>query len=507
MPPSSGAVRQAFRNVPGMAFRTWGSLLGATAGAAALAGASQLGLAYGLGVLRFARVLDVTARDEWTAQLAWVAWIAMTAAAIGGIVGRARLPRQAGASTRIVTAVAAGLGGAVVVPLTMQPARTAQVAGVDPVLVIGICAALAALAGMVAAYAALSRAVARWSLTAAGIAVWVLAIASVAPRDPLPAVRLGVLDAAFLSSSVTQRTALIIMPALALVAGAVLGWAARRRDMSLLDITLAGLPGPALLTVAYLIAGPGSGADRYQMVPYWAAMTATGAGVLGSVLAAVLRRGPADIGQTRPGRPPAGQPADGAPTPDRPPLPRRDAQPASAIAQAAAVAAQRPEHELRPSDTGVFAVRDDAPFDGFIPPQTRAATASAAVPQPAAPQPAMTQPAMTQPAMTQPAMTQPDGPQPAAASQPVDPAHRNAAFPATPHGSAAIPHSNPAIPHGNPAVPPSRAAVRPEPTPLTPAAAPAPAPQPRGRGRKNEVDGDFVDWVSDLGTTDRGSSR
>ena len=57
-----------------------------------------------------------------------------------------------------------------------------------------------------------------------------------------------------------------------------------------LTIALAGLPGPALLTLAYLIAGPGSGAARYQLVPYWAAMTATGAGVLGSVLAAVVRR-------------------------------------------------------------------------------------------------------------------------------------------------------------------------------------------------------------------------
>jgi hypothetical protein len=77
------------------------------------------------------------------------------------------------------------------------------------------------------------------------------------------------------------------MPALALLIGAALGWAARRRELPTLTIALAGLPGPVLLTLAYLIAGPGSGAARYQVVPYWAAMTATGAGVLGSVLAAV----------------------------------------------------------------------------------------------------------------------------------------------------------------------------------------------------------------------------
>ncbi len=313
-----------------MPFRTWAKLLGASFGIAALAGASQLGLAYGLGILRLTRVVEVTARDQWTAQLAWVAWFAMMSAVVGGIAGRLRLPRRSGSGARIVAAVAAGLGGAAVVPLTMQPARTAAIAGVHPVFVIGACAALGALVGVFGAYAALSRQVARWSFTTIGIAIWVIAIVSVAPSlapgDPLPAVRLGVLDAGFLSTSAAQRTALFTMPVLALVSGAVLGWAARRRELSTLAIALAGLAGPALLTLAYLIAGPGDGADRYQVVPYWAAMTAAGAGVLGSVLAAVLRRGPAGAGRS-PNGSGSGPGAAGEPTPDRPPLPKRDAQP------------------------------------------------------------------------------------------------------------------------------------------------------------------------------------
>jgi len=126
-----------------MAFRTSAKLLGVTLGVAALAGASQLGLAYGLGIVRLTRVLELTARDHWTAQLAWVAWFAMTAAVVGGMAGRPHLPKHAGAGTRLATAVAAGLGAAVVVPLTMQPARTTEVAGVQPVFVIGVCAALA----------------------------------------------------------------------------------------------------------------------------------------------------------------------------------------------------------------------------------------------------------------------------------------------------------------------------------------------------------------------------
>ncbi|MEU8616105.1 hypothetical protein AB0C29_49795, partial [Actinoplanes sp. NPDC048791] len=176
--------------------------------------------------------------------------------------------------------------------------------------------------------------------------VWAIALVSVAPSlapsDPLPAIRLGVFDAGFLSPAVTQRTALATMPALALVIGALLGWTARRRELPTLTIALAGLPGPALLTIAYLIAGPGGGNDRYQVVPYWAAMTATGAGVLGSVLAAVLRRGPEpeDDGEL-----------DGQ-EPEKPPLPKRTNQPESAIAAAGGGPAV--DQPLRPVDTGVF---------------------------------------------------------------------------------------------------------------------------------------------------------
>jgi hypothetical protein len=392
-----------------MAFRTSAKLLGVALGVAALAGASQLGLAYGLGIVGLTRTLDITMRDHWTAQLAWVAWFAMTAAVAGGMAARHRLPNGSGAGTRLVSAVAAAIGAGVVVPLTMQPARSIHVAGVQPVLVIGICAALGAAAGIFAAYAALSRPVARWSFATVGIAVWVVAVVSVAPSmapgKTLPSVRLGVLDPEFLPTDVTKRTALFTMPVLALVSGIALGWVARRRGRSTLAIALAGLAGPALLTLAYLIAGPGSADDQYQTVPYWAAMTAAGAGVLGSVLAAVLRRAPATDGA-----------GPGPATPHRPPLPQRDAQPESAIAQAAAAAAQRPEEQLRPSDTGVFSTQDMPPFDGFKParsaptpvPQQPARSAPTPVPQ----QPARSAPTPVPPQPVKSAPT-PVPPQPA----------------------------------------------------------------------------------------------
>ena len=226
-----------------MALRTVAKVLTATLGVAALAAAGQLGVAYGLGIVRLTRILDVTTRDQWTAQLAWVAWLAMTSAVVGAVVGVRLAPRRSyqnlpanGVGIAIAVALAAGAGSALVVPLTMQPARTAQIAGVHPVLVIGISAALGAFAGVPAAVAALMVAVARWSLLGVSVCVWAIALLSVAPSlapgDPLPAVRLGVFDAGYLSPGVTQRTALFTMPAVALV-GVAAGWGrcagARRR--------------------------------------------------------------------------------------------------------------------------------------------------------------------------------------------------------------------------------------------------------------------------------------
>jgi hypothetical protein len=327
-------------------------MLVATVGVAALAAAGQLGIAYGLGIVRLTRVLDITTRDQWTAQLAWVAWLAMSAAVIGAVVGvrvgpGRRYSRPAyGIGTAVSVALAAGAGAFTVVPLTMQPARTAQIAGVHPVLAIGIAAALGAVAGVLAALAALTQEVARRNLIAVGACMWATALLSVAPSlapgDPLPAVRLGVFDAAYLAPAVTQRTALFTMPAIALVAGAVFGWLARRQGCGTLTIALAGLPGPALLTVAYLIAGPGSGPAHYQVVPYWAAMTATAAGLLGSVLAAVL---PSDENTDAAGPPADENTAAVLPSEaetDTGPTPRADQAEPPAPAQPAATADPEP---------------------------------------------------------------------------------------------------------------------------------------------------------------------
>src|SRR4029453_7575713 len=76
-----------------MAFRPWLKLLLATLGVGALAGASQLGVAYGLGIVRLTRVLDGSTRDQWSGKLGWVAGFAMIGAVVGALVGASLLPR------------------------------------------------------------------------------------------------------------------------------------------------------------------------------------------------------------------------------------------------------------------------------------------------------------------------------------------------------------------------------------------------------------------------------
>ncbi|MFD0823162.1 hypothetical protein ACFQ0D_33680, partial [Micromonospora zhanjiangensis] len=78
-----------------IAFRSWGRVLLAAAVVGLLAGAGQLGIAYGLGVVRFVRSFAGGAANLWPAQLTWASWFAMVAAVAGAVVGE-RLARRRG---------------------------------------------------------------------------------------------------------------------------------------------------------------------------------------------------------------------------------------------------------------------------------------------------------------------------------------------------------------------------------------------------------------------------
>ncbi|MFY1596494.1 hypothetical protein [Micromonospora sp. WMMD737] len=279
-----------------MAFRTWGRLLLTALGVSLLAGAGQLGIAFGFGIVRLSGTFTGATVDQWPAQLVWAGWFAANAAVVGAVLTE-RLARRdggmAGTGRLLAVAGAAALGATVVAPLCMQPARTAELVSMDPVWAVGICAVLGALVGAGAAVAVLLQPPVGWNVAAIAGALWLLAVVSVAPSlvstGPLDTVRLGVLEPASLDAGAVQGLALVVLPLVALLAGAATGGLARWRGHPPLVSGATGVAGPALVAFAYLTAGPGDTADRYQLTPYYAALLAVAVGALGSAAAALLR--------------------------------------------------------------------------------------------------------------------------------------------------------------------------------------------------------------------------
>ncbi|MEV4480801.1 hypothetical protein [Micromonospora coxensis] len=279
-----------------MAFRTWGRLLLTALGVSVLAGAGQLGIAYGFGIVRLTGAFTDGAVDRWPAQLAWVGWFAVSAAVVGAVV-TGRLARRDGlpeqTSVQLAISGAAALGATVVAPLCMQPARAAELSTVDPVFAVGICAVAGAVVGAAAASAVLLKPPVGWNVAMLAGAVWLIALISVAPEllsaGPLRTVRLGVLEPSWLDADAAQRLAMLLLPTVALLAGAATGALARWQGHAPLIGGAAGAAGPVLLAFAYLTAGPGDSADRYQLAPYYGAVIAVAAGALGSTAATLVR--------------------------------------------------------------------------------------------------------------------------------------------------------------------------------------------------------------------------
>ncbi|WP_410821781.1 hypothetical protein [Micromonospora sp. 050-3] len=279
-----------------MAFRTWGRLLLTALGVSVLAGAGQLGVAYGFGIVRLTGAFTGTTVNQWPAQLVWVGWFAANAAVAGAVL-TGRLARRdtpaVGTGRQLAVGGAAALGATVIAPLCMQPARAAELISVDPVWAVGICAMVGAVIGAGAAIAVLLRPELGWNMAAVAGAVWLLALISVLPSlgavGPLPTVRLGVLEPSWLDDAAAQRLALLLLPIVALLAGAATAGLARWRGQAPLVSGATGVAGPVLVAFAYLTAGPGDAVDRYQAAPYYGSLIAILAGALGAAAAALLR--------------------------------------------------------------------------------------------------------------------------------------------------------------------------------------------------------------------------
>jgi hypothetical protein len=267
--------------------------------AGALVGAGQLGVAYGLGIVRLARTFDADATNQWNAQLAWVSWFAMLAAITGAVIAARvarRGPHTPGAGTRMLLTLCSGIGACAVIPLSMQPARSADLArSGDPALVVGLAAGLGAVAGVLVAVAVLSLRPLAWNLAAIATTIWLAGLSAVGPYlgpgDPLPTIRLGVPQWTVQAGAADELVGMLAMPVLAWLAGALVAAVARARRESGLATALSGVAGAAPLALAYLIAGPGSSGDTAdQMGPYVGALIAVPAGLLGSLLIALLPR-------------------------------------------------------------------------------------------------------------------------------------------------------------------------------------------------------------------------
>jgi len=273
-------------------------------GVAAAAGAAQLGTGYGLGIFSWLPTVRGVDEAAWLASLAWTVWISATSVVVGTLAGnRAAMPTVAMPSVsrvlwRSVLALAAALGGLVVVALTALPARAAQPASTSaPHLIVGGYAIAGVLLGLFMALAAVNA-----RPIAANIVVttaWLWLLATVARVDNLAAdgeVKVAQLGVWQVTSNGPWFQS-IYLPGAALATGSAVligafaAWPAAHRGSGAAAVALSGAAGPAMVAAAYLLAAPVLKEVRpEQLSAHLVAPYAVLAGLVGSILVALLTR-------------------------------------------------------------------------------------------------------------------------------------------------------------------------------------------------------------------------
>jgi hypothetical protein len=301
-----------------MVIRRWSGSVAVAAGVAAAAGAAQLGMAYGTGVIFWPVAPGEPADHAWVTSLTWATWIA-TSSTIAGAVVASRLRTlasgpgaaadgTAGVLWHLVLVVAAAVGAMITVLLITIPARDAvTTVTASPPATAAAYAMLGVLVGLLLATGALAARAVAANLIATAAWLWSLAVVVVAegvvagrelPRIPLGFWGPGAEQFAF--RNILFPDAAIALGA-ALAIGALAALPAVRRGDPPVGVVASGAAGPLALAVAYLLAQPdlagAAAADlsRYLVAPYLVL-----AGLAGSLLAGAVRTRAA-----RPG-PPAG---------------------------------------------------------------------------------------------------------------------------------------------------------------------------------------------------------
>ncbi len=271
---------------------------------AAGAGAAQLGVGYGLGIFSWLPTVHGVDDAAWLASLAWTVWISSLSVVLGTLIAdRVGMPTVGMSSLakllwRGVLALAAGLGGLIVVALTAVPSRVAQRADTfAPHLIVGGYAIAGVLFGLFIALTAVSsRPIAYNIILTSG---WMWLLATVATADALAGggqLRVAQLGVWQVTSNGPWFHS-IYLPGAALAAGSAIAigvcaaWVAASRGAGRIGVALSGAAGPAVVATAYLLAAPVLVNVRpEQLSAHLVAPYAVLAGLVGSVCVALLPR-------------------------------------------------------------------------------------------------------------------------------------------------------------------------------------------------------------------------
>jgi hypothetical protein len=294
---------------------TWVKLVATSFGSAALVGAAQLGVGQALSIIDVGHDVTSSSDDAHHRTTTWLVLVFAAAVLAGVAVGRRSIRRRVSIVTRQVPTVlkardimrlamdaargpvaltatrlsavtASALGAAAAFSLVWVPARAAngQATG-SPEIALAVTSAIGIGVGMVLAFASLVA-----SPIGAGLAttvgwVWMVGLTSIVlqlgDNQPAHSPRLAVLDAPTLVTPKEWWLGPYLMMAVAGVVALLIAVTARWLGASRPTIALSGFGGPALVAIAYIVAGPGLGGDDLgQAAPYLAAILSSGAGLL-----------------------------------------------------------------------------------------------------------------------------------------------------------------------------------------------------------------------------------
>jgi hypothetical protein len=270
--------------------------------AGATAAAAQAGLGYGLDIVSWAPgAAGVTTSGAWASNLAWTTLIGATSVVIGGVAGdRASAGVQSGPTLRgirrVVCSLAAVIGGAAIIPLTVVPAQAARLsANFAPHILVGVYAVIGLAAGLVVALlATAARAIAANVFATLGW-LWTLAVIVLVHRSvtgqPLAYIPLAVWK--FTENGPTLGPFYVpgamLMFGSALLIGGLAALPSAGRGAARLGIVVSGAIGPLLITLAYQLAAPDAASTPFEeLSAYRLSAFIAVAGLVGSVLVAAV---------------------------------------------------------------------------------------------------------------------------------------------------------------------------------------------------------------------------